>query len=137
MVLAFRGLDPSLAAATINSANNLTTRGKITMRLMLPALLSAVLCIGVVAISVFEIEHDRHAGSDQRLSHQAASATRGFLRVYSMAGPLFCPSLLAPAFINGWLFVAVHSMRDLSAPGMLHMGKSTVLAVGLCGLWKD
>jgi len=45
--------------------------------------------------------------------------------------------LLAPAFINGWLFVAVHSMRDLSAPVMLHTGKSTVLAVVIWDLWND
>ncbi len=45
--------------------------------------------------------------------------------------------LLAPAFINGWFFIAVHSMRDLSAPVMLHTGKSTVLAVVIWDLWND
>jgi iron(III) transport system permease protein len=44
--------------------------------------------------------------------------------------------LVAPAFINGWIWVAVHASRDLAAALMLYAPSSVVVSTMVWGLWE-
>ncbi|MDP2645720.1 MAG: iron ABC transporter permease [Desulfobacterales bacterium] len=70
-----------------------------------------------------------HRELEEAAQTSGASWGRTFMRIII--------PLLTPAFINGWLFVAVHSMRDLSAPVMLGTGKNVVIAVVIWDLWTN
>ncbi|MFQ5916412.1 MAG: ABC transporter permease [Candidatus Binatia bacterium] len=45
--------------------------------------------------------------------------------------------LLLPAFISGWIWVASHSLRNLSIPLMLASRESRVLSVIMWNTWED
>ena len=45
--------------------------------------------------------------------------------------------LIAPTFINGWLWVSVHAMRELSAALMLYTPDSIVLSTLIWTLWES
>jgi iron(III) transport system permease protein len=45
--------------------------------------------------------------------------------------------LAAPAFINGWIWVAVHAARELSAALMLYTPSSVVISTKVWGLWEQ
>lgn len=44
--------------------------------------------------------------------------------------------LMAPTFVNGWIWVAVHAMRELSAAMMLYTPDSVVLSTLIWSLWE-
>ncbi|MGH7825567.1 MAG: ABC transporter permease [Candidatus Binatia bacterium] len=45
--------------------------------------------------------------------------------------------LAAPAFVNGWIWVAVHSGRELTAALMLYSPSSVVISTRVWGLWEQ
>lgn len=45
--------------------------------------------------------------------------------------------LMAPIFINGWIWVAIHSMRELSAALMLSTPNSVVVSTQIWSLWQN
>lgn len=45
--------------------------------------------------------------------------------------------LTLPAFVNGWIWVAVHSMRELSLPLMLYSDNTAVISSKLWFMWGD
>ena len=97
MVLpAFRRIDPALEeAAAINGASILTTFRRITLKLMLPSLLSAAIYTGIVAIEVFEIP--AMIGMPARItvfSTKLYAATHGAVKDYGMASALAMGVLL-------------------------------------------
>ncbi len=45
--------------------------------------------------------------------------------------------LILPAFVNGWVWVAVHSMREMSMALMLYSEKNAVVSTKLWMMWFD
>jgi iron(III) transport system permease protein len=45
--------------------------------------------------------------------------------------------LVAPAFINGWIWVAIHAGRELTAALMLYTPSSTVISTSVWNMWEQ
>ena len=45
--------------------------------------------------------------------------------------------LMIPGFISGWLWVMIHSFRELSTSLLLYGQGSEVIAVAVFSLWED
>jgi iron(III) transport system permease protein len=67
------------------------------------------------------------------LEEASQVAGANWLRTYSR---VILP-LAAPAFINGWIWVAVHAARELTSALMLYTPSSTVISTSVWNMWEQ
>jgi iron(III) transport system permease protein len=70
-----------------------------------------------------------HKDLEEAAYVSGASTTR---TLRTIVGPL-----IAPAFVNGWIWVAIHSMREVSVALMLFSTSNGVLGTKLWFMWKS
>ncbi len=66
---------------------------------------------------------------------EEAAYVSGSSRLKTMRQIVF--PLILPAFVNGWVWVAVHAMREMSMALMLYSEKNAVVSTKLWTMWFD